>query len=348
MNRQFPALSGIAILLMVTNHSITLSGEAAQRLGYPPPEGIVGIALRLLRDLGVYAVPTFLFVAGAFAAYAARGDPPKLPKKFVGRSLIHVIRPYVLWSLFFYLIVFMSRGEQYSLAGYVRNLLVGYPYHFVPLLLFFYAVSPVLVRVAYRHGVALLVVVGMYQLLMFLVVHQKVLGVDVPSATHLLAPPVIRGTLSEWAIYYPLGLVYAMHTPRVQPRLQSLRAILVVATILLFVLALLDVNGLINFRLARLLVPVPLVLCLPLVSRQAIPAYRRLEIIGKRSYGIYLSHFVVIATLLWVVGLLVPGLLGVPVVIVPALIAVGIGIPMIVMNAMSRSPVRGAYRSIFG
>jgi fucose 4-O-acetylase-like acetyltransferase len=61
-------------------------------------------------------------------------------------GLRHILVPYVIWSAVFYLVVYLLQGEQYTVFEYAKNLAVGYPYHFVPLLVFFYLIAPLIVR----------------------------------------------------------------------------------------------------------------------------------------------------------------------------------------------------------
>ena len=68
---------------------------------------------------------------------------------------------------------------------------------------------------------------------------------------------------------------------------------LVAATILLFGAGLLDVAGWLEVPWARYLCPVPLMFILPTIERKAIPAVGQLETVGKRSYGLYLTHLIV-------------------------------------------------------
>jgi membrane-bound acyltransferase YfiQ involved in biofilm formation len=348
MNRQFPALSGLAIVLMVLNHAISLSAGAAQRLGYVLPEGVVGAALRVLRDLGVFAVPVFLFIAGAFVAYAARGDPPALTRSFVTRSLTHILIPYLIWSLAFYVLVYLRYGESNSLFGYVKNLLTGYPFHFVPLLALCYLLSPLFVRAARRHAWLLLLVIGLYQLLLIGIIHKGALGVVFPPAMRVLAPPILGRTLAEWAIYFPLGLVYGLNARQMTPWLQRWRWVLMVAAVAFFVLGELHYSNVINFQLAKFLAPIPLVLVLPTVQRNAIPLVKQLEAVGRRSYGVYLTHLFVLDLSLLLIETLIPGLLGFQALVVLILLPLGLLVPLAIMNGFARLPTRGVYRYIFG
>ena len=74
MNRQFAALSGVAMLLIVLNHTIEMGTKVPLSYGFPAVAGPLRVALSVLQGLGVFAVPTFLFISGAFIAYAARAS----------------------------------------------------------------------------------------------------------------------------------------------------------------------------------------------------------------------------------------------------------------------------------
>src|SRR4030065_571850 len=121
MNRQFTALSGMAMLLIVLNHAIQFGLDYPRQFGSAPlPEWALMI-LAVLQAFGVFAVPVFLFISGSFVAYAAQGNPPRLSKKFLGSSLRHIIIPYIIWSVIFYVEVYFHRGEQYTPLEYLKN-----------------------------------------------------------------------------------------------------------------------------------------------------------------------------------------------------------------------------------
>ena len=231
MNRQFPALSGLAMLLIVLNHTIEMGTKTPLRYGFAPLEGAPLVILSFVQALGFFAVPTFLFISGTFVSYAARGEPPKLTAKFLTGSVAHIGWPYLFWSAVFYVLVFVQLGERYSPKGYVKNLIVGYPFHFIPMLVLCYVVSPLLVRAARRHALALMAVLGAGQLLLLTLVHTKFL----PGGMEILVPPVVGHTLAVWAVYFPLGLVYGMRTRELLPWLQRNRWVLLALAIAMFI-----------------------------------------------------------------------------------------------------------------
>jgi fucose 4-O-acetylase-like acetyltransferase len=339
MNRQYTALSGVAIFLIVVNHAIHFGLQVS------PVNGHWLRGLIVLQAFGAFAVPAFLFVSGAFLCYAAR----ELSFRFVRTSMGRILWPYVIWSAIFYVIALLTRGEGHTAVGYVKNLLVGYPYHFVPLLLFWYAATPVLVRAARRHGAWLLAAVAAYQLLLLALRFPGVfLSSDVlPPWADRLAPPVLFRPLSDWAVYFPLGLVLSMHQTAIKPYLLRLRGLTVGAAGALFILGILNAFDATHTPWARFLAPVPLMFVLPIIDRSSIPLLRRFEFLGRRSYGVYLVHFALLNLLVLVVVRL--RLDRLPIVVFPTLLLSALGLALVLMDITARSSRAGrAYRYVFG
>jgi peptidoglycan/LPS O-acetylase OafA/YrhL len=349
MNRQFGALSGLAILLIVLNHSIEWALHAPVQYGYPPLDGWQYYVLTTLKELGIFAVPTFLFISGSFVAYAAQGEPPKLSRKFVFSSLRHIVFPYVIWSIVFYVFIFFMLDSRYTLTGYLKNLLVGYPYHFVPLLVFYYIISPLLVRFGKsKMSFLMLGLIGLYQLALINLLHPGILGFIFPKSASFLAVKVLRTTLAEWAIYFPLGLVYGLQARKWMPFLQKSKWVFTGLTLLLFGIGLLDAFSIIRFPLAFTLCPFTLVMLLPIIKRDSIPWVRSFERVGKRTYGIYLTHLPFLNLLLFALASWLPGLFPYAVLTTILFFIIGFGIPLFMMESVAKSPAKKVYRYIFG
>ncbi len=80
-----------------------------------------------------------------------------------------------------------------------------------------------------------------------------------------------------------------------------------------------------------------------------IPWSRTLNELSKRSYGIYLVHAPLVDLSARVIRKTAPWMLEYQVIIVPLLFAVGIGVPLLAMGAVSRwPPARRFYRYLFG
>lgn len=344
MNRQFAALSGAAMLLIVLNHTIEMGTKVPLGYGYAPPAGVTAAGLDILKALGSFAVPAFLFISGTFVAYAGRGTPPRLTPRFLAGAVGHILWPYVFWSFLFYAVVLVQFGERYSPAGYAKNLLVGYPFHFIPMLVLFYLLSPLLLRIGSRYGAALIALVAAYQMYLLGVLHTD----WVPRSLHVLFPPVVGRTLASWAVYFPLGLLYGMHMQRLLPLLKRWKTILALVTVFLFALGALHRAHEVRHLVAGFWGPVACVLLLPTIERRSIPGVALLERIGKRSYGLYLTHLLALDLALWAIGAVLTGLLAYRLVLFPALFLTALIVPLAGMEALARSRARAVYRYLLG
>jgi peptidoglycan/LPS O-acetylase OafA/YrhL len=254
----------------------------------------------------------------------------------------------MVWSILFYLDVLFVHDERYTLLDYLKNLLVGYPFHFIPLLLFFYLLSPILVILGKRYALPMLLLIGIYQIFSMNVVDPGMLGFSFPAWTRLLTLPVLHKTGADWAIYFPLGLIYGMHAKVMLPWFKRWNRLLLIVTIVGFFIGMLDAFKVITFPLARFICQTTFVLALPAISRQSIPIFRQFEDLGKRSYGLYLTHLIIIDLGLLVLGLILKGIIGVHIVLFPLLFVMGLFIPLGIMNLASRGRVKRAYRYVFG
>jgi peptidoglycan/LPS O-acetylase OafA/YrhL len=348
INRQFAALRGLAILLVVLNHSIHLGSWYSQELGYAKATGFEYYILLILEQLGVFAVPIFLFVSGSFFVYAAKGKELKNAYKIVKTNLGHIVFPYILWSIVFYILIYVWLGQSYSPFEYIKHLIVGYPFNFVPLLIFFYLLAPVLVAGGQRLSWVLLAVVGLYQIILLNLTYPGILGFEFPAWMHILEMPVLRTTIATWGIYFPLGVIYSLNANRLMPVLFKFRWVFLFGAVALFV------SNIYRYSSAQLppiegyLCPVFLSLLLPSIKRDQIPQVRRLELVGKRSYGLYLMHFNFINMVLFGLSIAFPPLLGYRALLLPMLFILGLSVPLALMNGLARFSARGTYRYVFG
>ncbi len=341
MSRQYGALSGLAIVLVVVNHTVHFGIQVS------PVEGSWLKFLILLQALGAFAVPAFLFISGAFLSYAAR----EMSFTFVRTSLERILWPYVIWSTVIYGLVLLMDDVRPQLFLYVKNLLVGYPYHFVPLLIFWYVTAPLVVRIGKRHGVLLLVAIGLYQTFLLALRSPETFGAPgpLPYWMRVFQPSVLSTSMAEWAVYFPLGLVLSQHAAALRPRLRRARWLAVAATAVLFVLGVLNAFEVVDAPWARFAAPVPLMFVLPVVDRNSIPLLRGFEVIGRRSYGVYLAHFAVINVVALLVSRLNLGLDSWPLMVFPMFFVSALGGALLLMDAMTRvGPGRSVYRYVFG
>jgi peptidoglycan/LPS O-acetylase OafA/YrhL len=80
----------------------------------------------------------------------------------------------------------------------------------------------------------------------------------------------------------------------------------------------------------------------------SLPFTRAIDWIGTRSYGIYLLHPKVTELAARVIYHIAPWLLAHQVLYQPVLVASGLGIPLLFMTGVAKSPARKFYRYLFG
>jgi membrane-bound acyltransferase YfiQ involved in biofilm formation len=174
------------------------------------------------------------------------------------------------------------------------------------------------------------------------------LGFTFPTWFSVLAPPVLSGPLAEWAIFFPLGLVYVINAKSMNPYIQRWRWVLVGLTLGLYALAWLDALSIIDVPLPRYINPVFFMLVITTIKRDSIPKVRQFEIIGKKAYGLYLLNLIVLDLVLLLVQVAAPGLFAFQIVLLPVYYILALFIPLFIMQAAERSPVPRVYRYVFG
>lgn len=348
MSRQFPALRGLAILIVVLYHSIHMTEVFMGEAGLPPTQGIGGVILLTLSLLGVFAVPTFLFISGSFFIYSIRGQESRLSYRTVFLGLKHIVLPYLFWSLVFYLILYLWHHTLFSPLEYIKHLVVGYPFNFVPLIVVFYLLSPVLVRLSTKYSLVIIGLLAVYQVFLINVIYPGALGFTFPEWSRFFVVPVLGRSMADWGIYFPLGMVFSLHARSVVPYLLRFKWALAGATVLFFTLGFLSVTNIIDFQAAYFIIPLPFLGFAATISRSSIPLVRSLETVGKRSYGLYLTNLIVLDTILFSLSQAAPGMLNYQLILVPVLFALTIVIPLAAMNGLARVPNWGMYRFVFG
>jgi len=350
MNRQYLALLGLAIVIVVFYHISYMVNDIPQEFGYPPIGGRMSTLLVILRQPGVFAVPTFLFISGSFFAYAsqARGKGTRFAYKVSWENIKHVFWPYLIWSIAFYIAIYIGRDETYTIQGYIKNLIVGYPYHFIPILVFYYAIAPILVLLSKRFGLIVIVVIAIYQVFLINLIYPGILGFDLPRWMNYMALPVLKGTLAVWGIFFPMGVIFGLNMRMIMPVLKKLKWLFLVLTFTLFALTILNITSIINAPWARFLFPVAFILLVPIIKRQSIPMVRSLERIGQRVYGVYLTHLLILYLALLIIYAVAPTLLYYRILLIPGLFALALGLPLITMKSFSQSRARVLYKYVFG
>jgi peptidoglycan/LPS O-acetylase OafA/YrhL len=350
VNRNFPALRGIAILLVVINHSITLGLQFARNQGVGVPQWQKSLLIPI-KELGIFAVPLFLFLAGSYFAYAAQGKNLKAMYRLIPNNLLHIATPYLIWSLVFYVVVFFLFGEQDSLVGYAKSLIVGYPNNFVPLLFFFTCFAPFLITLTKKFPLLIFLAFFAYQAFLVILLRPDIFGSILPEWARFFAPPIIRLPLALWGVFYPLGVILGLRYEWFKQTLSNKTNvfILIVLTLVLFSLAVSTQLSIISLPLIEIIVPLFGLIWLTNVKREQTPFVRFFERLGKRSYGIYLTNLIIINLIFFtVVQIGTKQLLAIQPLVVTVIAAITIFLPLLFMEWVEKNRGRTMYRLVFG
>lgn len=316
-------------------------------------------ALRGIEQLVSFAIPAFLFVSGFFAAMAASREKRREVWRSVGNRILHLVIPYLLWSLVM-MAVEVAQGVSYSPDQVVRILLTGQAspaFYFVPLLCQLYVLSPLLIRVVQAHPWRLMLLAATCQLAERALQYGQVLGWNLPDTA------LIRLATSGWFLagniaWFCLGMVASRHPQALTSIAGRWRTAWAAGLLVLIPLGMLEWEWLLRASGESWLDPHETVLdnlfaltflmTFLAYAGARLPIDRRLSELGTKSFGVYLAHSLALIVLAKGVYHLAPQVLGRPLLFQALLIAGGLGIPLLSMAAVRRSPLRKMYGVLFG
>jgi surface polysaccharide O-acyltransferase-like enzyme len=307
-----------------------------------------------------FSVPVFLFVSGYFIAYALVPDRiMRRQWKIIGSRVNRMLVPYLVWSVGVFTTRWLESCEEVCqlepIATYANQLLFGNAvgaYYYILILVVLFVLSPIILAVARIHWRALLMVTWFIQIGVLLT------GYLQPSLVAKLRP---RGDLLHFSIltfYFVLGIVFRMQserfkhiTRRARPYLPSVIALLGIAAfadVAWFSESARSVSIFTHRSLLAYLFATSVVLSLIAVERLPTLGTKFLLELSSAVFGIYLLHPIVLEYLARAVHRLTPWFLAYPIAFQVYLVAGGIGLPLLFMSAVKRSPFRRFYRYLFG
>ena len=382
MNRRLFLLNGIAIVAVVCNHATHLGYVAL--FANPNQPNLVGASWSLLityyalfpvEKLAVFSVPAFLFTAGCFAAFATRSpprikavaqqpgtpaaNPANLVWKVARTRIVNLVIPHVIWSIVIFILSAWD-GEVLTPLQYAARLIYGGaagPFYFVPVMCQLYVLLPVLARWAKLHPRRALLVAGLVQLLLLGVYYATILF-SIQSLRGVMASDRHWSLMLGWVFFFMFGLVYGFHGEGVKRWLVRYRWVWLGAVLVFGAAAIAEASAFgtaygVNLRFSPLTLPSNLyalacIACFLAFERVTIPASQLFYALSSRTFGIYLMHGLVLTYVGRLVAKFVPGLMEVEWLYQPLLVAVGLGIPLLIMSIIARSPARKLHPYLFG
>ncbi len=362
-------LNGLSILAVIVFHAAgwglvalyAWAGRYAEATGLAPAplDSVALQALRVIEQAVSFAIPAFLFVSGYFMAFAT----PRA-KRTVGWDVIWVriralLIPYLIWSVLVLLLAALE-GRIDTPRGYLVRLLTGGAnpaFYYVPLLIQFYLLAPLLIVWAKAHPWLLLAGSLLLQSLIVLSYTPSLWRWEIGTAGDY-ADFVPKWFFAVRIFWFSLGIVTGFHLAKVKGFAVRYRHALLALLAALFVVGVVEWQGiqratgdpLLGHRetFVDMFYALALLLCFIGFEKAAIPWSRTLRRLGERSFGIYIVHSPVMEYTARLTYRFAPALLQQPLVFVPLIIAAGLAVPLVMMETVNRSPARPYYKWLFG
>jgi probable poly-beta-1,6-N-acetyl-D-glucosamine export protein len=369
MVKRLLLLNGLAIVAVVLNHA-TDAGYRAMfhwanlylpvQVPYWNPIGSFEYYILLvLKLLPVFSVPAFIFVAGFFTAYAAKGAQGNVGWSTIRSKIIHLLYPYLFWSLFIFVYDY-ALGTVYTPLQYLEKLFISGAlthYGFIPLLCYLYLLSPFLISFAKAHLRWFLFLSVVIQLAGVLIHYLNVFMIIDNQVVNALSFFTQAWLPNMWILYFALGILFGLYMQPFKQWLESSRKFLYIGWILATIWMLVDAD--LRFRVVMIESPrvyyqlitfvvysILSIFCFLLISK--IPLANTFSFLGSRTFAIYLIHWTLISITAIFLIRFAPGLLAFRFLLIPLFFTVGLGIPLVMMKIMALAPPKKYHRYIFG
>jgi len=360
LTRKLLFLSGLAIIAIPIQHASAYGLQAMfewtdryRDVAVPNYDQITSLAyyvLTILRQLSVFSVPGFLVISGYFMAFMARGKDAEVTWTTMLPRIRTLIPPFIIWTVIRFV---MLKSWPSSLDDVLD------PYHFIPVLIQFYLLAPVIVPLARRNWKWFLAFFAVLQIGGEAVRYLNHLGVAYSGADQLMAWTPRWLFYAQQPFWLPFGLVFGLNTGAFTDFMRRNRSGLAIATAVFGVLALVEyfaadtLNGPAwigptfagftrNFYILSALM---LILVL---DETRFPLWKNVVDWGTRSLGVYLANIPFIYVVAFFMYHFTPWALGIQLLYVPVLAIAGFFGPILLMWATRRSPARRIYRYVFG
>lgn len=370
MIRRLLQLNGISILGVILFHAagwgfVALYAwqeryAASVAPGFDPTGSAAYFALRLMEQLAVFAIPAFLFVSGYFVAFATRRDQRTVGWNVIGARIKGLLIPYLIWSTLLFILTAVQ-GQVYSLPQYVVGFLTGQAnpaYYYVPLLIQFYLLAPLLVPLARNHWRLLLLVTALIQLAVQLLYFPTLYNVAAPAALEPFVDAFPKWLFPVRIFWFSLGMVAGFHLAELKALLARIKWPALVTAVVLIPLGMGEWETILRLSNQPLLAhretlldtiySLAVLASFLAFDKARLPLARQLEDLGARSFGIYLVHSPVMEFTARGLYHLAPWVLAQQFLFQPLIIVAGLGVPLLLMALVDRSPARKFYKYLFG
>jgi hypothetical protein len=355
MVRRLLYLNGIAACLVPVHHGAAYG--FAVMFNWGPNAGSTAAAgsLAYFMTLGVrqvvgFAIPAFLLISAFSIAISARGVQG-LKWEVIASRLKHLVWPFVIWTIFTHALL-MNDPRELTLDDILGM------YYYIPVLAQLLLLSPFLVNWVKRSPRAALLVTGVIQFTTMAVRYLAAINV------HFGGQRLFLRLTAQWLFpglifYFTLGLVVGLHLVAAKEWLDKYRRVLVAVVIGSAVLSMLELHvagilsgeGMVGAEfvgLFRTIYAVTFLLMYLAFDKGRLPLAEQIEGVGVVSLGVFYlntpTNYVISSLLLH----FIPAVVNFQWVYQPILMTAGLALPLLFIWFVRRSPLKPAYRYLFG
>ena len=360
MVRRLLLLNGLAALMLALHHATGYGFSAMfdwtdryMPVAVPNYDQIGTLpyyAFIIIQQLDYFALPAFMFVSGFFVTFLIGNKP--LGDQFgnIKTRLVNLLIPFLLWSVVFF-ILFVRRLPDNADEILDR-------YHYIPLVMQFYIISPLLIPLARKNWKLFLTGAVAVELFRFSIRYVNRLGIDIPGIDLLinLTPRWMFPMLFSW---FALGIVGNLYREQLMRWLPRYKWPLLAATILLAISTMVEYTlfaraagtqwlGTYFGGYTRHFYALAFILCFLAFEDSKPPLDKQISSVGGKSLGIYLAH----SRLMYVAAVIMyqqtPWILGNQFLYQMVLVVVALGGSLLLMEVVKKTPARRYYKYIFG
>jgi hypothetical protein len=336
---------GIQAMFYWTDRYLPVSVPNFDLMGTLPYYMIV-----IIRQLVTFSVPAFLFISGFFVAFMAKGKEPNVTLQKVMPRIKILLFPFIIWTVIRYSLL---RRFPTSLDEVLD------PYHFIPLLIQFYFLSPLLVPLARNRWKLLLIVAATIHLSVQSMNYLTNLGIEFPGQAFLSSITPRWFVIGQQPFWFPFGLVFGLHHKFFVERIVQMKGRLLLITVVFGLLSIGEyivadyLNGDVwvgpTFSgITRNVYILGFILFILATNEATIPFSDTFSDIGAKSLGIYMANIPAIYVTAVLLYRLMPWTLGMQLIYQAILFVAGLGGPLLLMWLVRQTPVRVGYRYLFG
>lgn len=314
---------------------------------------------RAFEQFLMFSVPAFLFVSAYFSVLSYEKDSSAIGYSKIIKRVSRVFIPFIIWSLV-YLLVNYLMGTRYSPAGALVTILTGRineAYYFIPALIQFYLLLPILVPLAKKRWKALLVVSAILLVYSKIPVYVAILNPELVSEH-----PLLRPWQGWWFIshlfWFSLGLAYGFHKERFIEILERVKYWLLGLIIVVYGVGIIEWEYLLRNSGKEWIAPEMTLIDVIYIflflmtflafQKRTLPFTSGFKQLGAKSYGIYLIHLLALMVVARGIYHIAPSILGYQALFYSILVVSGFAVPILMMKIVEITPLNPYYQYLFG